>query len=149
MIEKEKGFTLIEVLIAVLIFAIGILSMAALGALNYSYIRVNQARARIHIQTESVVDDIQQWARESATPPSGPTRFDSLYDATPSFGDTLLKTYTSGKCFTAVLFDNQTGIVSSDADSKIFLGITSVDTFGGRVIKDSVYFCLSNYGVGD
>lgn len=148
MTEKEKGFTLIEVLIAILIFAIGILSMAALGALNYSYIRVNQEKARIHIKSESVVEDIQQWAKEAATPPSGPTKFDSLFDATPSFGDTV-KRYISGECFTAVLFDNQTGIVSSDADSKIFLGITSIDTFAGRVFKDSLYFCLSNYGVGD
>lgn len=150
MMKKEKGFTLIEVLIAVLLFAIGILSMAALGALNYSYIRVNQERARLHILTESAVEDIQQWVKEKPNEvvPVNSTIFDSLFNASPTYGD-ILKTYTFGNCVTTVRFDNLVGTGSADADSKIFLGITSIDSFGGKVIKDSVYFCLSNYGVGD
>jgi prepilin-type N-terminal cleavage/methylation domain-containing protein len=149
MMKKEKGFTLIEVLIAVLVFAIGILSMAALGALNYSYIRVNQEKARIHILTESAVDDIQQWAREEPDPPSTePTRFDSLFNAGASNGD-IVKIYTYSTCKTTIHFDNQVGTSSAAADAKIFLGITTTGTIGGRALEDYVYFCLSNYGVGD
>ena len=90
---ERSGFTLIEVLVAVIIFAFGILSMAAFASLNYMYLRANQTKARLHVLNESMVDDLQNWMREPAVA-QGPTRFDSFFTDSPA-GSTMIRSFVS------------------------------------------------------
>lgn len=148
MSNKKKGFTLVEVLIAIVIFAIGVLSIAALGALNYMYLRVNEVQAKLHIYTESTIEDIQQWFREPPSVPPGPTRFENVWYAGHSSGDTL-KTNTAGNISTTVLFDSRVGTSPSANDARIYVNIVSVGASGARQITDTLSFCVSNYGLGE
>ncbi len=143
--KERKGFTLIEVLVAVLIFAIGILSMAALGALNYSYIRINQDRAKLHLLAESTTEDLQQWFR-SPMFLAGKTKFDSVF-LNGNAGDTVLHNVVKSET-TLVRFDHIVGTDPADSDAKIYLGIKVTGLSGTRTIQDSIYFCVSNYRIG-
>jgi prepilin-type N-terminal cleavage/methylation domain-containing protein len=151
--DNKKGFTLIEVMVAIIIFAFGLLSMAAFSAFNYMSVRTNQSRAKLHVLNESVIDDIQQWMRESVSS-VGPTRFDSLWTA-GAFGGIVggdtLRTYSSfgGAMNAAVVYDTVIGTSPSTSDSKILIYILSEGTSGERVFKDSVDFAVANYGMGE
>jgi prepilin-type N-terminal cleavage/methylation domain-containing protein len=149
--DKKKGFTLVEVLIAVIVFAFGVLSMAAFASLNYMYLRVNQARAKVHLMTESTVEDVQNWVREPMA--NFPTVYDSLWDAaeigvfTPP-NDTMRKYQSAVNIRSAVIFDTIVGLTAASTDAKIYVHIISTGTSGDTQIKDSTYFCLANYKIG-
>lgn len=146
--NNRKGFTLMEVLVAVLIFVIGILSIAALGALNFMYINANQAKARLHVFTMSSLENTQSWFREPTNTP-GPTQFDDVWAAGHGMGD-ILKVYTSGNNMqTAVVFDSIHGTSPSAADSRIYVRLSSVYSYKGKQLTETLHFCVSNYGVGD
>lgn len=152
--DKRNGFTLVEVLVAVIIFAFGILSMAAFASLNYMYIRANQAKARLHVLNESMVDDLQNWIREPAVA-NGPTRFDSIFDSHlsgfgPVFGETLRTSFSPGSTTVAiVLFDTILGTSPSASDAKIFVTINSWSITGDRRVNETMNFALANYGMGE
>lgn len=146
MIKQKKGFTLIEVLVAIVIFAIGILSMAALGALNYSYLRINQDRAKLHVLAESTIEDLQQWFRIPMAVVAGKTRFDSVF-TNSVLNDTILVNIVGTKT-TLVRFDHIVGANPADVDAKIYLGVKVTGQSGTRSIQDSLYFCVSNYRIG-
>ena len=144
------GFTLIEVLIAVLIFSVGILSMAAFSALNYMYLRNNQANAKVHVQIESTMEEIQQWSRVPTTipaPPIGPTKFDSIFNG--SFINDTILTFSSGNLTSVVIYDSVFGASSAEGDARIFLTIISTKTVGDRTLTESTIFRLSNYAIGE
>ena len=144
--KNRKGFTLVEVIVSMVIFSIGILSVAALGALNYMYLNANQAKARLHIRNESIMDDTQSWFREPSTTP-GPTRFEDVWNAGYSSFDTL-RADTSGNIITNVLFDRTDGDAATSSDAKIYIWIASSGQSGPRTYYDTLSFCISNYGIG-
>ena len=154
MYDKRKGFTLVEVLVAVVIFAFGILSMAAFASLNYMYLRVNQGKARLHVLNESMIDDLQNWMREPAVI-SGPTRFDSFFDAwliaPPVTGLETLRVFIApGSLSVAVVtYDSMRGATSFASDAKIYVSIDSWTIVGDRTIFESTDFALANYGMGE
>ncbi len=151
--DNKKGFTLIEVMVAIIIFAFGLLSMAAFSAFNYMSVRTNQARAKLHVLNESVIDDLQQWMREPFLL-NGPTRFDFLWNEAfnnkISAGDTL-RTYSSfgGVMNAVVVYDTFIGTSPSTSDAKIFVQILSEGTSGDRVFRETVDFTIANYGMGE
>ena len=145
MIKNRKGFTLVEVIVSMVIFTIGVLSVAALGALNYMYLNANQARARLHIRNESIMDDTQSWFREDTVP--GPTRFEHIWNHGFSSGDTL-RTFTAGNIETVVLFDTTEGDAATSSEAKIYIWIASSGQSGARTYSDTLSFCISNYGIG-
>jgi prepilin-type N-terminal cleavage/methylation domain-containing protein len=151
--DKRKGFTLVEVLVAVVIFAFGILSMAAFASLNYMYLRVNQGKAKLHVLNESMVDDIQNWMRETPAA-DGPTRFDSLFNAwllaPPGSPETLRTFISPGSLSVAVVqYDTFVGATPHASDSKIYLTIDSWTTIGDRTIFETMDFAVANYGMGE
>jgi prepilin-type N-terminal cleavage/methylation domain-containing protein len=153
MSDRKSGFTLVEVLVAVVIFAFGVLSMAAFASLNYMYLRVNQMRAKLHVMHESIIDDMQSWAREPALT-EGPARFDSVWYGAAGgaiTGGTTLQVYApSGPAMSAVvLFDSITGTTPYSGDTKIFLTINSTAHTGDRTFNESARFALANYGMGE
>lgn len=146
--NKRKGFTLIEVLVAVIIFAFGILSMAAFAALNYMYLRANQAKARLHVLNESMVDDIQNWMREPALI-DGPTKFDSFF-VNPTFGDTVRLSVSPGSTSVAiVILDTIQGTAPHESNAKIFLTIETWVISGTRTLFETMDFAVANYGMGE
>jgi prepilin-type N-terminal cleavage/methylation domain-containing protein len=148
MAYKKRGFTLVEVLVAIVIFAFGVLSMAAFASLNYSYLRVNQARAKLHVLNESIIDNLQEWSRKDADF-NGPSKFDSLWFADPE--STILHTYMpEGSLLIAeVVYDSNSGASPAASDAKIFLTINSTARTGNRVINEIARFALANYGMGE
>ena len=144
--KNRKGFTLVEVIVSMVIFTIGVLSVAALGALNYLYLNANQAKARLHIRNESIMDDTQSWFREPSAIP-GPTRFEDVWNAGYGSGDTL-RTFTTGNIETVVLFDTTEGNAATSSDAKIYIWIASSGQSGPRTYSDTLSFCISNYGIG-
>ena len=145
MTKNRKGFTLVEVIVSMVIFAIGVLSVAALGALNYMYVNTNQAKARLYIRNESIMEDTQSWFREDTIP--GPTRFENIWNAGYNSGDTL-RTFTTGNIETLVLFDAVVGDAATSSDAKIYIWIASSGQSGPRTYSDTLSFCISNYGIG-
>jgi prepilin-type N-terminal cleavage/methylation domain-containing protein len=149
---KRSGFTLVEVLVAVVIFAFGVLSMAAFASLNYMYLRANQTKARLHVLNESMVEDLQTWAREPLNPaiPGIPTKFDSLFTYPPAAGDTIRKFIAPGSTTVAiVLFSSMVGATPSASDAKIYVTINSWAITGSRTIYETMNFALANYGMGE
>lgn len=152
MSNKKDGFTLIEVIVAIVIFAFGVLSLAAFASLNYMYLRVNQSKAKIHVLTESTIEDIQNWVRE---PPNanGPTIFDSLWTAVETGSiipnDTIRTYISSSNLFAKVVFDTTVGASASATDAKILVHIIATGTSGERQTTEITDFCLANYKVGD
>jgi|GEM_PF-3497785 len=141
------GFTLIEVLVAVLIFSVGILSMAAFSALNYMYLRSNQVNAKVHILTESTMENVQEWAMEATLP--GPTRFYDIWNGGHNIGD-ILTTYTSGPNITAnVVYDGLVGVTPTEGGAQILLRIIATGTSGDRTYTETTDFCLTNYSIGE
>ncbi len=152
MYTKRSGFTLIEVLVAVVIFAFGILSMAAFASLNYMYLRANQTKARLHVLNESMVDDLQNWMREPYNPtiPDLPTRFDSFFTH-PFPRGTMIRSFVSPGSTTVatVLWDTAIGATPSSSDAKIFVTIESWAIIGHRTVFETMDFALANYGMGE
>lgn len=152
MSNKKHGFSLIEVIVSMVIFAVGFVFLAAFGAVNIMHLRVNQVRARLHILTESTTDDIQRWIKEPTPAPGGPTRFEDIWNdgdlGVLNPGDTLT-TYTSRTITAVVLFDHVVGTTPSATDARIYVRIISDGFCGEKIIKDSLDFCLSNYGMGE
>ncbi len=146
MTKNRKGFTLVEVIVSMVIFTIGVLSVAALGALNYMYLNANQAKAKLHIRNESTMDDTQSWFREPSTTP-GLTRFEDVWNAGFSSGDTL-RIFTTGNMETVVLFDSTAGDAANSSDAKIYIWIASSGQSGPRTYADTLNFCISNYAIG-
>ncbi len=64
--RAQRGFTLIEVLIAILIFSLGLLGTAALQARVVQVATQNGDRARAALLANEMVS--QLWAAQSATP---------------------------------------------------------------------------------
>ena len=62
--RKQRGMTLVEVLIAILIFAIGLLGIAALQVSGLRYTKGSQTRSIAAIQAENLVDRMR--ANETA-----------------------------------------------------------------------------------
>jgi prepilin-type N-terminal cleavage/methylation domain-containing protein len=152
--DKRKGFTLVEVLVAVVIFAFGILSMAAFASLNYMYLRVNQGKARLHVLNESMVDDLQNWMREPAIA-DGPTLFDSFFTAwmiaPPPAGAETIRTFISPGSLTVavVTFDSMRGATPHASDAKIYVSVDSWTIVGNRTLFEDMDFALANYGMGE
>lgn len=146
--DKRRGFTLVEVLVAVVIFAFGILSMAAFASLNYMYLRVNQGKARLHVLNESMVDDLQNWMREPAVT-DGPTRFDSFH-VNGVTGDTIRRFIAPGSLSVAVVtVDSIVGATPSASNARIFVHIATWTIIGDRTVFEDMDFTLANYGMGE
>jgi len=147
--NNRKGFTLLEVLVAVLIFVIGILSVAALGALNYMFIRVNSAQAKLHIYTESVTEDTQRWFREASITP-GPTHFEDVWLAGHNAGD-ILRSNTTANFQSTVVYVSQSppAALPSDCDARINIRIISTGASGEKQLSETTDFWVSNYRVGE
>ncbi|MGB1885606.1 MAG: type IV pilus modification protein PilV [Gammaproteobacteria bacterium] len=63
-VNRQRGMTLVEVLIAILIFAIGLLGIAALQVSGLRYTKSSQTRSVAAIQAENMVDRMR--ANETA-----------------------------------------------------------------------------------
>jgi type IV pilus assembly protein PilV len=64
--HNEKGFTLIEVLIALMIFAIGMISIAGLQVTSISYNSAANQRTTITMLTQGIMEEIMALPRENS-----------------------------------------------------------------------------------
>ena len=90
--QKDQGFTLIEVLIAITIFAVGLLAIAAMQA---SAIRVNSTAGQITTRMTWAQDKLEElmalpysdpWIEDLGDPPSGTDTAGNAHQETTSDG---------------------------------------------------------------
>jgi type IV pilus assembly protein PilV len=88
-LQKDEGFSLIEVLIAISIFAVGLLAVAAMQT---SAIRVNSTAGQITDRTTLAQDKLEElmglsysdpWLQDLGDPPSGMDSVGNVHQETP------------------------------------------------------------------
>jgi type IV pilus assembly protein PilV len=98
--KKDEGFTLIEVMVAISIFAVGMLAVAAMQT---SAIRVNSSAGQISELSTWGVDRLEElmvlpyddpWLEVAGNPPSGTDSAGNTHQVTTSDGYTVSWTIT-------------------------------------------------------
>ena len=98
--QKDQGFTLIEVLIAITIFAVGLLAVAAM---QISAINVNSTAGQITTRITWAQDKLEElmalpysdpWIEDLGDPPSGTDSDGNAHQETTSDGYTISWTVT-------------------------------------------------------
>ena len=98
--KKDEGFTLIEVMVAISIFAVGMLAVAAMQT---SAIRVNSSAGQITELSTWGVDRLEElmvlpyndpWLEVAGNPPSGTDSAGNTHQVTTSDGYTVSWTIT-------------------------------------------------------
>jgi len=98
--QKDQGFTLIEVLIAITIFAVGLLAVATM---QLSAIRVNSTAGQITTRMTWAQDKLEElmalpysdpWIEDLGDPPSGTASDGNAHQETTSDGYTISWTVT-------------------------------------------------------
>ena len=93
--QKDQGFTLIEVLIAITIFAVGLLAVATM---QISAIRVNSTAGQITTRMTWAQDKLEElmalpysdpWIEDLGDPPSGTDTAGNAHQETTSDGHTI------------------------------------------------------------
>lgn len=93
--QSQRGSSLLEVLIAVLVLAVGMLGMAALQSITLKNSNSSSGRSQAVIQTYSLFDtmrldraaanagtyNVSSWTCAAATPPTGSTSNYSVFNA--------------------------------------------------------------------
>ncbi len=86
--KKNKGVTLIELMVSFLIFAIVIAGVAAFNVRNTKVVVRSERNARKTLLQESAIEEFKGWLKAASVPGS---RFDDIW-ADGSVGDTLRDT---------------------------------------------------------
>lgn len=99
--KKDQGFTLIEILIALTIFSVG---MLAVGAMQVSSIKVNSTANKITKRMTRAQDKLEElmslpyndpWLQDLGDPPSGLDSAGNIHEETTSDGYTISWTVTN------------------------------------------------------
>jgi type IV pilus assembly protein PilV len=91
--KRMQGFTLIEVMIAVFVFAVGLLGLAGLQLKSYQFTHMSHARTIATLQASSIIERMRV---NNTGVSNGAYIYDSLNDAEPGVDGNCLSTAGCG-----------------------------------------------------
>lgn len=124
-IARNKGFSMIEVLVAVVVLAVGLLGIAGLQAVGLKNNHSAYMRTQAVFQITSIFDRMR--ANNALTAGYLATNYNTTFTATPSGSSVAAQDLITWKNELATLFPDGKGAVSCDAADVCNVSIRWVD----------------------